>query len=212
LSKEEEAYTFGKKTIDFCLGSHENLGSQMPKNFSFVIGYNALGGGTAKYPQHMAAFGCMKTDCWGDFSSEASRPGSLYKKLLVGALVGGPKSACSNYNDNINDYVTNEVCIYYNAHIVGCLAYMRIKEGVVQTAHHFSPQAVSRAQNVTTLKIQANASFTVPEIAGARALISVYDVRGKRIGAFSAAPHSKFSVHQRLGTGAGTCFVTISAQ
>lgn len=44
-----------------------------------------------------------------------------HRHILYGALVGGPGSDDS-YNDDITDYVQNEVACDYNAGIVGALA------------------------------------------------------------------------------------------
>jgi len=104
------------------LGDHQKISSDAPAGFSFLIGYNVRGGGYPLRPHHAAAFG--STDLSGDeFTAEQSNPGSvLFAHELTGALVGGPKSACADYDDNIGDFVANEVAIDYNAGLVAALA------------------------------------------------------------------------------------------
>ena len=45
------------------------------------------------------------------------------RHILYGALVGGPNSS-DYWEDNIDDYIMNEVAIDYNAGFVGALAKM----------------------------------------------------------------------------------------
>ena len=126
ITKNAAAYTYANNTVNFILGTHGTISADAPANFSFVIGYNELGGGYPHSPQHAAAFG-KTTTAWADFTKEQNTPKSVpYKYLLKGALVGGPKAQCANYVDNINDYDANEVCCCYNAGLVGALAYINM--------------------------------------------------------------------------------------
>ncbi|MBR3598383.1 MAG: glycoside hydrolase family 9 protein [Lachnospiraceae bacterium] len=77
-------------------------------NKCFVVGYNS---NSAKYPHHRAASGYTG----GDKGTTAQ------KYVLMGALVGGPKSDGS-YVDSASDYVCNEVAIDYNATLVAAAA------------------------------------------------------------------------------------------
>ncbi|MBR3834462.1 MAG: glycoside hydrolase family 9 protein, partial [Lachnospiraceae bacterium] len=77
-------------------------------NKCFVVGYNS---NSATYPHHRAASGYTG----GDKGTTAQ------KYVLMGALVGGPKSDGS-YVDSASDYVCNEVAIDYNATLVAAAA------------------------------------------------------------------------------------------
>jgi len=121
ITNNTEALIFGKSNIDFILGTHENTDNTIPENFSFVIGYNELNGSFPQYPQHAGAFG-YGADAWDMFTQEEQNPGTVpYQHQISGALVGGPKTPCGEYIDNIGDYVSNEVCIYYNAGLINSL-------------------------------------------------------------------------------------------
>lgn len=130
-SNNASAYTFAKANVDFLLGSHPAISADAPANMSFVIGYNILGGGYSKYPQHAAAFGKTNPNTvWDDYTTETNTPGSIsYKYVCEGALVGGLtqptcNSTATSYIDNIDNAATNEVCTGYNAQLIGALAYM----------------------------------------------------------------------------------------
>ncbi|MDG5800049.1 glycoside hydrolase family 9 protein [Marinilabiliaceae bacterium ANBcel2] len=123
-----DAYNFAKSNIDFILGSHNGIDNDAPANFSFLIGYDELGGGYPKYPHHAAAFG-KKENGWTHFSNERDNPGSVpYAYELSGGLAGGPEDACCCFEDNIANYVSSEYCIYYNAAFNSALAYIHIVE------------------------------------------------------------------------------------
>jgi endoglucanase len=122
------AYTFAKANVDFILGSH-NAFANVPKNFSFLIGYDVLGGGYPKYPHHAPAFG-QSTNAWDLFTREDRTPGTVpFKYELKGGLAGGPESSCGNFHDKVGNYVSSEYCSYYNAAFTGAVAYVRKKEG-----------------------------------------------------------------------------------
>ena len=122
LSGDIDAYNFAKSNINFILGSHGYISPDAPANFSFLIGYDELGGGYPKYPHHGAAFG-KTTNAWSKYNNEKNNPGSeTYLHELKGGLAGGPESECSNFIDNIDNYVSSEYCSYYGAGFMGGLA------------------------------------------------------------------------------------------
>ena len=48
--------------------------------------------------------------------------------VLYGALVGGPKAADDQYEDDRSDYIMNEVATDYNAGFQGVLAGLQMKK------------------------------------------------------------------------------------
>jgi hypothetical protein len=118
----DQNYIFAKSNIDFILGSHIDLGGNAPVSFSFLIGYNVMGGGFPKAPHHRASFG-YGSDWQTHWDAERATPYSQpFLNRLDGALVGGPEASCGTYTDKIDAYVANEVCVDYNAGLVGALA------------------------------------------------------------------------------------------
>ncbi len=96
-----------KGQMDFILGNN-------PLNVCYVVGFDS---NSAKNPHHRAASGMTN---WEEFNaSDVITNGHT----LVGALVGGPKSADgTNYTDTLKDAVCNEVAVDYNAAFVGAAA------------------------------------------------------------------------------------------
>ena len=96
-----------KSQMDFLLGNN-------PLNVCYVVGFDS---NSAKNPHHRAASGMTN---WDEFNaSDVITNGHT----LVGALVGGPKSADgTNYTDTLKDAVCNEVAVDYNAAFVGAAA------------------------------------------------------------------------------------------
>lgn len=136
ITGDADAFAFGKSNIDFILGTHRNTDNTIPMNFSFLIAYPFNNGDYPKHPHHAAAFG-YGADAWDMFSQEAQNPGTIpYHSELTGALVGGPKTSCGDYNDNIDDYVANEVCIYYNAGLINALALIDQITSVLELPHN----------------------------------------------------------------------------
>ncbi len=78
-------------TMDYTLGSN-------PRNSSYLTGW---GNNPPVHPHHRA--------------NEPNRDGNT--NGILGALVGGPGNG-DNYQDNVNDYVMNEVAIDYNASFI----------------------------------------------------------------------------------------------
>ncbi len=133
LNGNTVAYNFAKKNIDFILGSHNGISADAPKNFSFLIGYNELGGGYPKRPHHAAAFG-KSSNAWTHFTNENNNPGSVpYAYELSGGLAGGPEASCSIFEDKIGNFVSSEYCIYYNAAFNSALAYIHKIENEIVT-------------------------------------------------------------------------------
>ncbi|HDQ26831.1 MAG TPA: hypothetical protein ENN43_08830, partial [bacterium] len=129
ISDDTTAYDFAKKNVDFILGTHGDIAGSpgAPQGRSFVVGYtnpDYPSAGSVRHPHHRAAFGYTAAENADQlWQQENNNPGSVpFKHVLYGALVGGPRSSCSNYNDKIDDYVANEVGIDYNACLVGAIA------------------------------------------------------------------------------------------
>ncbi|MCX6182401.1 MAG: glycoside hydrolase family 9 protein [Bacteroidetes bacterium] len=133
-SSDAAAYTFAKKNVDYILGTHAANGN-IPANFSFLIGYDKMNGGYPRYPHHAAAFGYKSNENpWGKYTQSESNPTSVpFKYELKGGLAGGPESSCSNFNDNIGNYVSSEYCTYYNSGFTGAVAYINKVENNIST-------------------------------------------------------------------------------
>ena len=90
--------------------------------FSFVAGY---GPNYPKNPHHASSHcpdppaECGWTEYWSDTKNT---------HVLYGALVGGPGAADDQYNDDRDDYVTNEVTLDYNAGFQSVLAGLQMKK------------------------------------------------------------------------------------
>lgn len=174
---DEDAYSFAKSNIDFILGSHDGISEDAPANFSFLIGYNELGGGYPQRPHHAAAFG-KSENVWDLFNQEKENPGSVeFEYELTGALAGGPESPCAGYEDNIGNYQSNEYCTYYNAAFTGAVAYInKIENGA---ANNDNTQGNINNQNI---KIYSNPSsnFLKVTLAGTTNL-ALIDMAGELI-------------------------------
>ena len=98
--KPDAKYTnFATQQIDYILGDN-------PRDFSYMIGF---GDNYAGQPHHRG-------------SSGDSAYGQPNEHILYGALVGGPASANDfDYNDDRNDWFTNEVGTSYNAPLTSAL-------------------------------------------------------------------------------------------
>ncbi|MGN1225198.1 MAG: glycoside hydrolase family 9 protein, partial [Ruminococcus sp.] len=96
---------------------------------NFVVGFND---NSPKYPHHRAASGHAY-----DSTDEGTPKWDANGHVLVGALVGGPTTSdVSSYNDAIDDAVSNEVAIDYNAGFVGAAAglYAKYKTGSLESS------------------------------------------------------------------------------
>ena len=98
--REDSRYTqFANEQIDYILGDN-------PRNSSYMIGF---GNNYPQQPHHRSATGDAPY-------------GQPAEHILYGALVGGPGSVNDfDYNDDRNDWVTNEVAISYNAPLTSAL-------------------------------------------------------------------------------------------
>ena len=149
------AYNFAKNNVDYILGEHGAIGN-IPANFSFLIGYDKMGGTYPKAPHHKPAFGSTKTN-WSNFNAEVNNPGSIpYAHELTGALVGGVNNDCNHF-DVIDDFQTNEVCTYYNAGFTGAVAYVNKIENSIVTG-------VNSPGFKTTFSVYPNPSLNVISI------------------------------------------------
>ena len=179
-----------------------------PKNFSFVTDYNELNGGSPRYPHHRAAFG--KGDKAGTlWSQEANNPGSVpYEHKLVGALVGGPQEECASYEDNIENYYTNEVCIYYNAYIVPSLGCIKVKEGLTgmkqKTLSMNSP-----VKYIAPVSMLSSQTYSIAPSIPSNAIISVYDLYGRKLGAFKAGYRKAVDFRRELKLSYGVVVVRV---
>jgi hypothetical protein len=102
-------YTGREDFADWARGQMEYLLGDNPLNRSYEVGY---GDNYPQHPHHRAAHGSTT-------NSPDDPP--QHKHTLWGALVGGPDLE-DNHNDDIWDYIYNEVAIDYNAGFVGALA------------------------------------------------------------------------------------------
>ncbi len=93
---------FAKKQVDYALGSTGR---------SFVVGF---GQNAPERPHHRTAH-----SSWGDSMTAPN----YHRHSLIGALVGGPGNDDS-YQDDVSNYINNEVATDYNAGFVGALAKM----------------------------------------------------------------------------------------
>ncbi|UXH77904.1 glycoside hydrolase family 9 protein [Roseateles amylovorans] len=101
-TKQQRYRDFAMQQLNYALGSN-------PRRSSYLIGFGA---NSPQHPHHRTAHGS-----WSDSQSLPTN----HRHVLYGAMVGGP-NATDGYTDSINDYVSNEVAIDYNAAVVGVLA------------------------------------------------------------------------------------------
>jgi endoglucanase len=174
LNGNTVAYNFAKRNIDFILGSHNGISTDAPKNFSFLIGYNEMGGGYPKRPHHAAAFG-KSSNAWTHFTNEKNNPGTVpYAYELLGGLSGGPQASCSTFEDNIGNYISSEYCIYYNAAFNSALAYIHKIENEIVTHTQSkleNPHLIQAFPNPTTDNLMV-------KVAGTTQLV-LLDLNGK---------------------------------
>ncbi|MBN1696721.1 MAG: glycoside hydrolase family 9 protein [Spirochaetales bacterium] len=102
-------YTGRTDFADWARGQMEYLLGDNPLGLSYEVGY---GEKYAQHPHHRAAHGST--------TNSPDNPPE-HKHTLWGALVGGPDLQ-DDHNDDIWDYIYNEVAIDYNAGFVGALA------------------------------------------------------------------------------------------
>jgi len=135
-SKVAKYREWAKSQIDFMLGDNSN-------GFSYVIG---IGSRYPKNPHHRAAH--------GSFGDSMAVP-SETRHVLYGALVGGHMNTSGiAYNDDRNDYQSNEVACDYNAGLSGALA------GLVETFKGGRGAAVPREMPGKEIEVSASQSRT----------------------------------------------------
>ena len=93
--------------MKYILGNNAGNGG---KGYCYVVGYNDH---SVLYPHHRAASGYYNVDSNGT---------TKQAHVLLGALVGGPRTTSAAFVDNASDYVTAEVALDYNATLVGAAA------------------------------------------------------------------------------------------
>lgn len=173
LNGSSSAYNFAKRNIDFILGTHDFISADAPANFSFLIGYNQLGGGYPKHPHHAAAFG-KSSNAWTHFTNEKNNPGSVpYAFELLGGLAGGPEAVCASFEDNIGNFVSSEYCIYYNAAFNSALAYIHKIENEIVTSStnnltnpHLVQAFPNPTQDILNIKVAGTTQLILLDING----------------------------------------------
>lgn len=171
-----EAYAFAKNNVDFILGGHSGLGN-IPANYSFLIGYNELGGGYPQRPHHKAAFGSTAVN-WSNFTAESNNPGSVsYAYELKGALVGGPDDN-GNFVDEIDNFQNTEVCTYYNAGFLGAAAYVNgVENALITSSKNKTTNNVKVYPTITKSTVFINSTVYIKDV-------HVFDVAGKMVNHF----------------------------
>ncbi len=171
-SGSASAYAFAKSNVDFILGSHGTISTDAPANFSFMIGYNQMGGGYPQHPHHGAAFG-KSSNAWSLYNTEKATPGSVtFEYELKGGIAGGPEAYCGSFTDNIDNFVSSEYCSYYNAAFTSAVAYINkvennlvlSSEQVVGQEFNIYPNPTEHSLNISTKENKA--SFGIYDIAG----------------------------------------------
>lgn len=114
--KTQDRGALSSRYYQFALSQMEYIMGKNPKGIPYQIGIDSNG---PKNPHHRTAHGS-----WADTSNTPKNN----RHLLVGALVGGPRSDDS-YDDDRNDYVSNEVTTDYNAGFTGALARLYLDFG-----------------------------------------------------------------------------------
>lgn len=163
-------YDFVKSNVDFILGGHSGVGN-VPANFSFLIGYDEMGGGYPLRPHHKAAFGSTKTD-WSLFTLESNSPGSVaYAFELKGAMVGGPNDA-GQYVDEIDNFQNSEVCTYYNGGFTGAVAYVyKVENGIITSVKNDVKDNIEFTLNGRILSIGETGNLTIFNNVGQQILL-----------------------------------------
>lgn len=136
---------FAKQQVDYALGSTGR---------SFVVGY---GVNSPTRPHHRTAH-----SSWADSQTEPN----YHRHTIYGALVGGPGNNDS-YEDNINNYVNNEIACDYNAGFVGALAKVYKTYGGTPIANFKAIETVTNDE----LFIQAGINASGPSFIEVKALV-----------------------------------------
>jgi len=162
----------GTSYVDWAVGQMNYLTGANNFGYSFIVGIGD------KYPMnahHRAASGYNNYDELGSNKSAAAN-----SPILIGALVGGPWNGDKNssdkgspvyYQDDISDYIGNEVALDYNAGLVGAAAglYHFKKSGSVSsnipgvTKIYSSSSVIDEPQQTDAPPQQTEARQTQPQ-------------------------------------------------
>lgn len=119
-AKQQRYRDFATSQILYILGDN-------PRNSSYVVGF---GNNPPQRPHHRTAH--------GSYADSLDIPSS-HRHILYGALVGGP-NADDSYEDDVRNYINNEVATDYNAGFTGALAKMYLLYGQGQQPLSNFPQ------------------------------------------------------------------------
>ncbi len=136
---------FAKQQVDYALGSAGR---------SYVVGY---GVNPPTRPHHRTAH-----SSWADSQTEPN----YNRHTIYGALVGGP-GRDDGYEDNIGNYVNNEIACDYNAGFVGVLAKMYKDYGGTAITNFKAIETVTNDE----LFIQAGINASGPTFIEIKALV-----------------------------------------
>ena len=97
-----------------------------PKSYNNPSHYNSFVAGYGpNYPKNPHHRGASCPDAPAHCPWEGVNP---FPHVLEGALVGGPGSTDDQYNDDVGDYIENEVTLDYNAGFQSVLAGLQLKK------------------------------------------------------------------------------------
>ena len=115
----EEAGKLAQSQINYMLGNDGNGPIIEGRPGSYVVGYGDV------YPTyaHHASSNCPPYPERCDWSNFGNSAGPNHW-TLYGALIGGPKTAIDDFENDREDYVTNEVTLDYNCGFTGLAAAM----------------------------------------------------------------------------------------
>lgn len=132
---------FGKRLIDYILGDN-------PRSSSYLVGYGA---NPPRNVHHRGAHGS-----WGN----NIRVPEVSRHIIHGALVGGIASTNdSDYVDNRDDFVRNEVAVDYNSGFTSALARLAQEFGGTPIADAlFPPKETAVDEIFTGAKVNASSS------------------------------------------------------
>lgn len=109
--------------VDYVMGSNNN-------NLSFIAGFETNGVTSVKKPHHRNVY--RNDEYLGNSDNTLSIEANNGRNFQFGALVGGSLSS-SGYSDVWSEYVNTEVCIDYNAGLVGALGAIKAELDPVDT-------------------------------------------------------------------------------
>lgn len=171
-----EFLQFAKDNIDFILGEHGYISSDIPAGFSFLAGFGD------NYPDgqihHPAAFGGEPAH-FGHYPGAWGDPNTENRYSLTGALVGGPTTSDGGYENYRNNPYTNEVCIYYNAPLVSALAALLSPVTSIASKKQRQDKQLFNVTKVTAERI------TLSVARSGYYSLQVYSLSGRKLGAIT---------------------------